>query len=376
MVTAPPSLFDMVARAPVIRQPLWRRLIFLVLLVAFVLLTLFPERHRAAVTLTPTDPGSLGLAGALTQLGAVQNVFGQQTAVEVSLLVGRSEDVRQLVIADLDLAERLGKTPIATTRWLERNVDLRALRGGIIQVELLNEDADLAHDIVASYAVALREQLAKVSREQTAYKRGVLEELVADASQRLADAQARYDTFRMRTRYSSPGASIRAIGDRVPQLEDMILGKQTELNAASEFYTDDHLTIRQIQAEIDALQLQLAEARSLSPADQNSVGRVVRESTEVDRLLRELDLSLTLYESYKRVLEGTAVEELTSSANIRILESAYIDTSRQFNLLFGALAALTLLLALGIEFYTWRMPLGTVRGADGPEDRREPVAQA
>lgn len=363
MVTAPRSLTGALARAPVIRSNLWRRIILIVLFALFAALTLFPERYRAAVTLTPTDPGSLGLASALTQLGAVQNVFGQQTAVEVSLLIGRSDAVRDTVTKKLNLDQRLGKSKIATLRWLKREVDLRALRGGIVQVEMLNRDADLAHDIVGAYAYAIRDQLGQVSREQTAYKRKVLENLVTDASNRLAAAQARYDTFRKRTRYSSPESSIGAIGARVPQLEDILIGKQTELNAAREFYTDDHLNVRQIQAEIDALQVQLAESRSLSPVDPNSVGRVVRESTEVDRLRRELDLSLTLYEGYKRVLEGTSVEELTSSANIRILENAYIDTARQINIEFGVLAVLILLLGLGIEFYSWRVPHGSDESA-------------
>lgn len=376
MVTAPPSVFGTIANVPVVRNPLWRRLLVVVLVIALALLAMFPERYRAAVSLTPTDPGSLGLAGALGQLGAVQNVFGQQTAVEVSLVVGRSEAVRERVIEELDLARRLGMTPVATMRWLDREVDLRAMRGGIIQVELLHQDADLAHDIVGAYGRAVREQLAIVSRDQTAYKRGVLEELVEDANSRLAEAQAAYDTFRLRTRYSSPETSIRAIGERVPVLEDMIYNKQTELNAAREFYTDDHLTIRQIQAEMDALQSQLAVARSVSPTDDNSVGRVVRESSEVDRLRRELDLSLGLYESYKRVLEGTTVEELTSSANIRILESAYIDTSRQYNFVFAALAVIVLLFGLGVEFYNWRMPVGASRRDHEPGSRREQALEA
>jgi tyrosine-protein kinase Etk/Wzc len=197
---------------------------------------------------------------------------------------------------------------------------------------------------------------------------------VEDANNRLAEAQAEYDTFRLRTRYSSPEASIRAIGDRVPELEDMLYSKQTELNAAREFYTDENLIIRQIRAEMDAIQSQLAVARSISPTDDNSVGRVVRESSEVDRLKRELDLSLGLYESYKRVLEGTTVEELTSSANIRILESAYIDTSRQYNFVFAALAVLMLLFGLGVEFYNWRMPVGANRREAEPDTRREQQA--
>ena len=361
MVTPPRTIVGSVAQAPVLRNPWLRRLVLFALIAVCAVLTLYPERYRAAVSLTPSDPASIGLSTALSQLGAVQNVFGSQTAVEVSLKVARSDYVRESVSKSLKLPKRLDKSDLETVRWLEDEVEVRSLRGGIIQIELLLEDSALAQEIVSAYADAVRGQLAIVARDQTEYKREILEELVSDASNQLAEAQARYDTFRLQSRYSSPEAAIAAIGERVPQIEDMLQSKQVELNAARAFYTEDNIVVRRITAEIAALNRQLAEARSTSPTDPNSVGRVVRESTEVDRLRRDLDLARGLYENYKIVLQGTTVEDLTSSANIRILEPAYVDTERQYNLTFAAIAILLLLLAIGIEFYAWRMPVGTQR---------------
>jgi tyrosine-protein kinase Etk/Wzc len=358
-VTRPPgSAVASLAHSPLFRRPWRRRAIIAALTALCFLLALFPQKYRAAVSLTPTDPGSLGLSGTLGQLGAVNSVFGNQTAVEVSLKVARSRYARAIVEKRLNLADRLAKSPLATDRWLDDNVDVRALRGGIIQFEIELSDAKFAREIVAAYADAVREQLATIARNQTAYKRKILVELVEQASDRLAAAQSAFDVFRLQTRYSAPQAAISAIGERIPEYEKMLKSKEVQLSAARQFATDDNLAVRQILAEITALRQQLAQARSTSPIEPSSVGRVVQESTKADKLRRDLDLAQGLYDSYKRYLQGTSVEDLTSTATVRVLEPAYVDTARQYNLLPMALGILVLLFGIAIELYGLRPPVG------------------
>lgn len=362
-MTPPRTIMGTIANAPVLRKPGLRRALLLALIVLFALLSIFPEKYRAASSLTPTDPTSLGLSGTLGQLGAVGSVFGNQAAVEVSLKVARSEYVRSLVSKRLDLPRKLGKSEVQTHRWLDRTVDIRALRGGIIQFEIKDRDADFARTLVAAYGDAVREQLSVIARNQTALKRKILVDLVENSSAQLTRAQTAYDNFRLQTRYSSPQAAIYAAGDRIPEMEAIIRSKEVELAAMRQFATDDNMRVRQMKAEIGALQGQLAAARSTSPADRSSVGEVVRQSTQVDKLRRNLDLAQGLYDNYKRYLQGTAVEDLTSSANIRILEPAYVDTSRQVNILPLTIAIALLLIGLAIEFYSIRPPLGERREA-------------
>jgi hypothetical protein len=339
-------------------RPWPRRALLILLLLICAALTLFPERYRAAVSLTPSDPSSLGLSGTLGQLGAVNSVFGNQAAVEIALKVARSTYVRRTVAARLKLSERLAKSPIETDRWLERKVEIRSLRGGIMQFEMKHADADFARTVVGAFAEAVREQLARVARNQTAYKRDILVTLVDQASDRLTRAQYAYDTFRLQTRYSQPQAAIEAIGERIPVLEATIKAKEVQLNSARQFATDENMSVRQIIAEIAALRQQLAQARATTPNEPNSVGRVVRESTQAEKLRRDLDLAQSLYDNYKRFLQGTSVEDLTSTANVRILEPPYVDTKRQLNLLPLALGLLIGLLGLAIEFYQLRPPVG------------------
>ncbi|WP_294256627.1 hypothetical protein [uncultured Sphingomonas sp.] len=357
-MTPPRTIIGTFATAPVLRKPALRRTLLLVLIVLFALLALFPQRYRAATSLTPADPSSLGLSGTLGQLGAVGNVFGNQAAVEISLKVARSEYVRSIVSKQLKLEQRLQRNSVETHRWLDRHVDIRSLRGGIVQFEVMDRDPEFARQLVGAYGDAVRQQLSIIARDQTAFKRKILIELVESASERLGRARAAYDSFRLRTRYSSPQAAIYAAGDRIPELEGIIRSKQVQLAQMRQFATDDNMRVRQVLAEIEALQAQLAAARSLSPQQQSSVGEVVRQSTQVDNLRRELDLSQNLYDNYKRFLQGTSVEDLTSSANVRVLEPAYVDSARQVNILPLSIAIVLLLLGAAIEFYTIRPPLG------------------
>ncbi|MFM2302223.1 MAG: hypothetical protein RLZZ84_1959, partial [Pseudomonadota bacterium] len=211
------SVIGSLSVSRVFRDARRRRMLLGGLTAVCLLLSAFPERYRAASTLTPTDPSSLGLSGALGQLGALNTVFGSQAAVEVSLKIGHSVFTRSVVSKQLKLADRLGlKNEVEVSRWLDRNVEIRSLRGGIVQIECINRDPQLATDLVKAFTGALRAQLAKIALRQTEYKRDILLKLVNDANVRLAKAQEDYNNFRLKTRYSDPGFAIDSIGERIP----------------------------------------------------------------------------------------------------------------------------------------------------------------
>jgi len=361
-MTRPFSVIDAFARLKIIRNRWTRRALFTITALILGLLALFPQQYRAAVTMTPTDPSSLGLSGALGQLGAINNVFGSQTAIEVALKVAKSIYVRHIVVQQFDLVKKMGfHSDSQADRWLTDKIGVRALRGGIIELEYIGDDPDFGRALIATYSDALRKRLSDISREQTAYKRDILIQLVRDSSDRLANAQENYDRFRLRTHYSEPNGAIRAIGDRIPRLQEEIRTKTVQLSAARQFYTDNNMNIRQILAEIQALNSQLVRLQATSDNQANTVstlGNVVRESTEAQKLERELGLAQSLYDGYKRYLQGTAVEDLTSTANARILEPPFVDTARQYNMIPLSLCIVTLMLAIAMEFYFLSPPVG------------------
>lgn len=358
-MTPPHTLTDAVARNRIVRTPWKRRVIALVLLVIFGLLAFFPERYRMAVTFTPADPASLGLSGTLGQLGAINSVFGNQAAVEVAIKIARSTAVREEVIKSLDLVKRRGfANNVEASRWIDKEVTSRTMRGGIIQTEYYGRDSVFGQQLVSAISSSTQKRLALIARKQTAYKRDILRKLVETAGDELDVAQANYNRFRLKTRFSDPTFAIGAIGERIPTLQAAIKAKEVELTAARQFATDDNMSVRQIIASIDALKQQLAQFRALNPAQESSLGSVVTQSTESDRLERKLILAHLLYDSYTRFLQGTSVEDLTAEANVRVLEAPFVDTDRQINFLPAGLAILVLLALLAIEFYEWRPPVG------------------
>lgn len=339
---------------------LWKRaLLFGVPIAVLGVLSVFPEKFRAEASLTPADPSTLGLSDTLGQLGALNSVFGKQADVEVALRIGKSIYTRDEVIDELKLEDRLDMSRLRLHRWLEDKVVIRSLRGGIILIQMDNTDRKLAQDIVAAFTEATRDELAQITLRQTAYKSDVLEKLVAEAGLRLSKAQSKYDSFRLRRGYADPVRSVGVMSDKVPNLRSAIENVDRRISAASRLFTSDNITMIQLQAERDALVGQLNEAlASRSTSGSATVAEAVVASTELYELERELKVARSLYNNYLRYLEGTTVEKLTSTANIRLLERPYVSTERQYRWPAIAAAAALFLLWMAIEFYRLRPPVG------------------
>lgn len=354
------SLIGQLAQSAVLAKTRVRVAVFVVLIAIAATLAFFPERHRAAATLTPTDPQTLGLSETLGQLGALNSVFGKQADVEVALRIGSSIYMRETVMKKLNLAERIDMhDKVELHRWLEDRIRIRSLRGGIIQIEFVSRDKELAYDIVNAVAEATRDRLAEINIRQTSYKREILQKLVDDSAVRLSKAESAFNSYRLENGYADPGTALASISSRGPLLQGALNELEAALAAARQVYAEEHLTVVQLRAERDALKAQLQEALDTEPKPgRQNVGEAVAVSTKLYELERELNLARSLYDSYKRYLEGTSVEDLTSSANIRMLEEPYIDTERQ--IWWPALgAAITLfLLWMAIEFYRLRPPVG------------------
>lgn len=337
-----------------------RALIFVPLIALAALLAFFPERYNAAVTLTPADPQSLGLSNTnVLQVGGLGNVFGNQSTAEIALRVANSKYVRDIVIKQAKLESRLDDSSLVEIhRWLEKRVVIRSLRGTIMMIELKLRDPELARDVVAAYADATRDRLAVINRDQTDYKRTVLEKLIGDQSAKLASAEAAYNAFRLRNRMPSPESAVMTVTQRIEQLESAIKAKQIAIAGARQLYTDQNPTIIQMNAEVAALQRQLAETRAIDPQQDANLGSAVAGSAQLFRLAGELRLQRLLYDNYLRFLENTTVEDMTSNANVRVLEPAFVETERQ--VWWPAVAgAVALLLAWGaVEFYRLRPPVG------------------
>lgn len=327
-------------------------------------LAVWPVPYRAAVTLTPVDPSTLGVnpssnsggLGALSMLGS-GGAMSTQTLIESSLQVAHSVYVRQLVSRQLNLPARLDKDDLATLRWLEREVDARSLRGGIIEIDTKQHDPALALELAKAYADAIRQQMGIVNRNQNTIRQQALEKVLAQAGDRLGKAQEAYDAYRLKTGSGDPLTNALQVTSRAPALDDMIAAKQAEIEGLRRFATDNNFNVIKARTELQALQQRAANARSVTSQANGSVGGVVAQSREGLALRRELELSQMMYDATKRNLQGTLAESLVATVNIRVLEQPYLDPDRQYNVWALALLALVLGGGLAVEFYRLRPPL-------------------
>jgi capsule polysaccharide export protein KpsE/RkpR len=185
----------------------------------------------------------------------------------------------------------------------------------------------------------------------------------------LGTAKAAYDSYRLANRAIMPELALMNASSLVPQLEATIRSQEIGLATARRSYTDDNIIIQQQLAQLAALRQQLAQAQATSPTMRDSVGQAVQASRQGEQLYRKVQIAQSLYDNYMRFLEGTDVEDLTATASVRILEPAFVDTARQINLSYAAIAAALLLLWGALEVYRWVPPVGErVRTARAKEE--------
>jgi hypothetical protein len=360
-LTPPPSILDRIAEFGWFRRARTRRLVFLGLAILCGLLTLFPRHYLAVVKLVPPETSTAGLSAVLGQLGGnYAALLASHQPAEINLTVARSFDVVRDVEKRLKLAgNRPGYGSLNQTLVkLDRKVDVRVLRGGILQIDVLDRDPVFAEQLVDTYASALRNRLTTLSRAQVDYKRQVLNNRFAEASQRLARAEAALTSFRRSNRLPAPEAQLGQAVSTLTGLEAEIQAKEVELQTALRFATPQNFNVKRIQSDISVLREQLRRARTQQTTQGLPTAAALAETnTRYLNLFRELRFSQALYDSYTRYLEGSAIEDLTAEFNLQVIESSHIDPAYHFNMVGLGLLLLLGLVAVGSEFYVTAPPV-------------------
>lgn len=344
------------------RNPWARRGVFGVLIVLTALLALFPQRYEANVKLAPQETSTAGLSAILSQLGGnYAALLGSQQPVEIDLTIGRSFEVQSTVAKRAGLVPpNAGRAELdGAIRELEKMVDVRALRGNIIEIVASGSDADATLKLVAVYAKAMQDRLAQLSRTQTTYKRGVLDERMREASGRLARAEGAISRFRAQNQVIAPDEQLSAAVAQLSALRSQYQATQIELAKARRTNTEQSFPIRSLRSALAAIQAQISSAERQARSNNGlTASGIAPRAIEFERLTRELRFAQSLYDSYTRYLEGAAIEELTANFNMQIVEPPFLEPNRQFNLLPLALLAIIALIATASEFYMFRPPPG------------------
>lgn len=352
---------DVVAGWHWFRSPGLRRLILGVLILLAATLALFPTRYVANVKLAPQDTNTAGLNSILSQLGGnYAALLGNHQPVEIDLAIGRSFELQTDVVREMGMVKDKGPGALdSAVRKLDRHAAVRALRAGIIEIEVDGRDKAETLRLAQVYARAMQNRIGALSRDQTTFKRRVLNERMREAAERLARAERAVNDFRQQNRIIQPEAQLSDAVATLSALRAQYQAVQVELAKVLRFNAEGSYAVKSVRTALGALERQIAQAEDRARNTNGlTASGIAPRAVEFERLTRELTFSRSLYEAYTRYLEGAAIEDLTSNFNMQIIEPAYIEPDRKLNTLPAVVLTLLILLAAASEFYWLRLPAG------------------
>ncbi|MEO8927293.1 MAG: hypothetical protein ABI306_09030 [Caulobacteraceae bacterium] len=348
--------------SPWFRRPLRRRITFAVAALVLAVLCVWPRHYVAKADLMPQDSGG-GLASLLNQsvgLVSLGALLGSHQSIEADLTIGRSEAVLRAVVDRLHL---VGHGRFHDRRQaeiaLQKKIDVSAIRGSILQVQASDSDPEFARALVAASAAAIQDRLTTLSLEQAAQKRTVADNRMAEATKRLADAQAAITRYRTVNRLAAPEIQLGAGVAQLASLQGQLQAKEVELQTVERFATGDNIRVQAVQTEVAGLRRQISDAQTASDRHVGpQLASIALGSSAYLNLYRDEKFAETLYSVYSRYIEEVTIDELTANTNLDVIEPPYVVPARQYNAAAVGLLVVVLLLAAAAEYYIIAPPVG------------------
>jgi capsule polysaccharide export protein KpsE/RkpR len=185
-----------------------------------------------------------------------------------------------------------------------------------------------------------------------------------DAADRVARAEVALNSFRRAHNLAEPEQQLSSELVQRATLDAQLKAKYVELQTMSQFRGPESNELASIRSDIAGLQAQIARTTTprTGPAGPN-VARLTDLSLHYLELFRDLKFQQSIYDIYQRSAEQVEVEELASesASYIQVIDPAYIEANRQFNIWAIALFAAIVLLALFTEWYAPATGLFTSR---------------
>jgi hypothetical protein len=358
----------------------WRWRGYLIVALVLAVFCVWPKPYLARARIMPQDTASAAGTTALMTLigGQAQNVAsllgGGRASNDLYLIIGRSDSVADRVVKSLKLVGPGGYADeAAAKRALLRKVDINLLLGGVMEIETKTWHADESRRITAAYVEAMSKELASFGEQIIVNKQRIIDRRFKTASDRVAQAETALDKFRRANNLAAPEQQLGTELSLRAGLQAQLQAKQVELKTLQEFSGPDNPALQAVQTQIEGLRRQIAQ--SAAPNTDNAGPNLAGSGNLTNRYLelyRDYRLAQAIYEIYARSSEQVAVDQLAaeSASYVQVIDPAYIDVERHYNVWAVALLSLVVLLAVFTEIYgpmTGLFRLDAPRGANATE---------
>lgn len=342
-------------------DPRRRRIAYLVVMLILAVFSVWPKPYLARARIMPQDTANAAGTTALMTLiaGQSQNVAsllgGGRASNDLYLIIGRSDSVLNRVIRSLKLVGPGGYASDAEAkRALTRRVDITLLLGGVMEIEAKTWDGEESKRLTHAYVEAISRELASFGEQLITNKERIVQRRFRNAGQRVSEAEAALNGFRRSNNLAAPEEQLGVELSLRANLQAQLQAKQVELETLQQFSGPENPALKSVQTEIASLRQKIAQSASPSTG---SAGPNLAGSGDLTTrylaLYRDYRFAQAVYEIYARSAEQVAVDQLAaeSASYVQVIDPAYLDVERQYNVWAVAALMAVLLLAVFTEIY-------------------------
>ena len=310
---------------------------------------LMPNMYRGTARLLPPQPNQSTAMAVLSQLGGVAgaaaNVAGLKNPNDLYVGMLRSRTIADRIIDKFKLKSIYGSTFQEGARSeLKGNTEITAGKDGLIVIEVLDRDPNLAMSLTNAYVSELLNLNKDLAVTEASQRRVFYERQLEAAKDNLANAEAALKSMMDKRGVISVDAESEAIVETVGRLKAQISAKEAELGSMKAFVTEMNPDYRRVAEEISSLRAQLAKLENGHQDDESISDKSTSSSKsgfESIKLLRNVKYYQMLYELLAKQYEVARLDEAKEPSIVQVLDPAIVPEmkakpNRPLILLIGA----------------------------------------
>lgn len=386
-------------------QVIWRRkmlilIIFFCAVVGSAVMSLYMQKmYKSAVTFLPPDTwfsGSEYLAsvGGVPGGGGVGGLagFGRKGGPRQDLFIAmmKSSTLREGIIEQFKLKDYYRCMDIEKAKiCLGGATKISTMSEGVISVEVVDKDPQMAADIANSYVPNLERLAVKLGAGAISRQRQFIAEQLAKADIKLRDAEDALKKFQEKYRAVSITQQSSNAISAAAQIKGEIIAAEVQIEGLKDFAKESHPDVIKLNRRIKELKQQLADAQYSSglelPSVDGDTGRsqkeiylpvskVPRLGLELKRLTREVTIQETVYSLLNQELERAKIAEVRDTLVVQVLDRAVPPTQRfkparsKIVLMSGIVSIIMgVFLAFALEYILKQITLYRLKHSDSKE---------
>jgi uncharacterized protein involved in exopolysaccharide biosynthesis len=364
---------------------------------------LIPKRYQSSASIMPPDQQSSGAmmlaalashSGSLGGLGSLAGgLLGGHTTTALFINLLHSGTVSGHLIDRFHLQQLYHKRYRidAAKRLANRTTITEDKKGGVITVEVEDEDPVRARDLAQAYLDELNKLVMQTNTSTAHLERIFIERRLQSVTADLERAQLGLSEFSSRNSTVDIKEQTRAMVDAGARIQGELLVAQSGLESLRQIYGDRNVRVHETEARIASLQHDLEKMtgssaplapKPLAGADANSdaadkselyppLRQLPRLAVPYADLYRQVRVQETVYELLTQQYEMARIEEAKDVPVVSVIDSPGIPEKKSF--------PHRLLLTLGLTFFAFAATAALILMRDhwskvDPADPRKQLA--